>query len=122
MGLLGARELVAARYTLDLSPAVRAVLEAYADGLNYYAATHPEQIRGRFEPATGQDIVTGFVLTSPLFFGLDRELMKLFATGAAGNQRVGIERLRDRTLALRRRLHALARQLASTLVRPGGVV
>ena len=79
VGLLGARELDAARYTLDLSPAVRAVLEAYADGLNYYAATHLEQIRTRFEPATAQDIVTGFVLTSPLFFGLDRDLMKLFA-------------------------------------------
>jgi acyl-homoserine-lactone acylase len=79
VGLLGARKLVAARYMLDLSPAVRAVLEAYAEGLNYYAATHPGQIRGRFEPATGEDIVTGFVLTSPLFFGLDRELMKLFA-------------------------------------------
>jgi penicillin amidase/acyl-homoserine-lactone acylase len=79
VGLLGARELVAARYALDLSAAVRAVVEAYADGVNYYAATHPEQIRGRFEPATGQDIVVGFVATSPLFFGLDRELQKLFA-------------------------------------------
>jgi penicillin amidase/acyl-homoserine-lactone acylase len=95
VGLLGARELVAARYTLDLSPAVRAVLEAYADGVNYYAATHPEQIRGGFEPASGQDIVTGFVLISPTLFGLDRELMKLFApappaTNASGSNAFAI--------------------------------
>ena len=89
VGLLGARELVAARYTVDLSAAVRAVLEAYADGLNYYAATHPQQIHGRFEPASGQDIVVGFVVTSPLFFGLDRELAKLFAEPPAAANAAG---------------------------------
>ena len=53
-GLLGARELVAARYRLDLSAAVRAVAEAYADGLNYYAATRLREHFGRVDVPLGQ--------------------------------------------------------------------
>ncbi len=58
-----------------LSPATRAVVEAYAAGLNRYAATHPGEVRlHRLFPATGRDIVAGFALRSPFFFGLDRTL------------------------------------------------
>jgi len=83
VALLGARADVAARYETDLSPAVRAVVEAYAEGVNFYAATHPQEVDGGFAPATGQDIVTDFVATSPLFFGLDRELKNLYAEAPA---------------------------------------
>ena len=73
--LLGVRADVEAGYATKLSPQVRAVVEAYADGLNLYAARHPEErnLRGLF-PITGRDIVTGFALTSPFFFGLDHVL------------------------------------------------
>jgi len=71
MHLLGARETAETRY-LELSPEVRAVAEAYAAGLNHYAAKHPEEVRlSKLFPVTGQDIVTGFVLRAPFFFGLD---------------------------------------------------
>ncbi len=58
-----------------LSPATRALVEAYAAGLNRYAATHRGEVRlARLFPATGRDIVAGFALRSPFFFGLDRTL------------------------------------------------
>lgn len=73
--LLGVRADVERGYTRRLSPQVRAVIEAYADGLNLYAARHPgeRRLRGLF-PVTGKDIATGFALTSPFFFGLDNTL------------------------------------------------
>src|SRR5690242_417784 len=38
-------ETVNARYERDLPLAARKVAEAYADGVNYYAALHPEQVK-----------------------------------------------------------------------------
>ena len=75
--LLGANQ-TAARHYGELSPATRALVEAYAQGLNEYAAKHPgeQRIRGLF-PINGRDIVAGFMLRSPFFFGLDRPLAAL---------------------------------------------
>jgi|CXWL01.1.fsa_nt_gi acyl-homoserine-lactone acylase len=57
---------------------VRAVLEAYAAGLNHYAATHPDEVRLRgLFPVNGEDIAAGFILRSPFFFGLDETIGKL---------------------------------------------
>ncbi len=71
MHLLGARETAEKRY-MELSPEVRAVAEAYAAGVNHYASKHPEEARlSKLFPVTGQDIVTGFVLRAPFFYGLD---------------------------------------------------
>lgn len=61
-----------------IDPAVRAVLAAYADGLNHYAATHPDEaLKGLF-PVAGRDLVAAFVQKAPLFFGLDGVLSDLF--------------------------------------------
>ena len=63
-----------------LSPATRALVEAYAAGLNRYAAQHPGEVRLRsLFPVTGRDVVAGFALRSPFFFGLDAVLSKLVA-------------------------------------------
>ena len=77
--LLRIWDVVERNYATELSPEVRAICEAYADGLNHYAALHPgEALPGLF-PATGKDVVAGSVHKSPLFFGLDRVLGELFA-------------------------------------------
>ncbi|MDR6833181.1 MULTISPECIES: acylase [unclassified Sphingopyxis] len=57
---------------------VRALFTAYAAGLNHYADKHPGEVRlsGLF-PVTGEDVVAGFVLRSPFFFGLDSVLGQL---------------------------------------------
>ncbi len=76
-------ELIEVRATVDRhygkQPAdVRALLDAYAAGLNRYAETHPDEPRlpGLF-PVDGKDVAAGFVLRSPFFFGLDTVLEAL---------------------------------------------
>lgn len=57
---------------------VRRLFTAYAAGLNHYAAKHPDEVRLRgLFPVTGEDVVAGFVLRSPFFFGLDSVLGQL---------------------------------------------
>ena len=74
LALLGARETAHRDY--DKQPAdIRALLDAYASGLNAYARRHPEEVRlSKLFPANGEDIATGFVLRTPFFFGLDQTL------------------------------------------------
>ncbi len=61
-----------------IDPEVRAVLDAYADGLNHYAATHPDEALTGLFPVSGRDLVAAFVQKVPLFFGLDGVLSDLF--------------------------------------------
>jgi penicillin amidase/acyl-homoserine-lactone acylase len=78
--LLRIGDVVEAGYERDLSPDTRAVLEAYADGLSYYAALHPDElISPSAFPVTGRDMAAASVHRSPLFFGLDGTLGDLFA-------------------------------------------
>ncbi len=66
---------VAAFGYATLAPRTRALVEAYAQGLNRYAERHPSELRLRgLFPVNGRDIVAGFALRSPFFFGLDRPL------------------------------------------------
>jgi acyl-homoserine-lactone acylase len=61
--------------TYDTIPAdVRAVLEAYARGLGYYAYRHPGDVDTRLLPYTGRDIALGFAHKLPLMLGIDRVL------------------------------------------------
>lgn len=65
------------RYEQDLSPEMRDYLQAFADGLNYYAARHPEAVRWDLGPVTPHDIVAGHMLRHLLFFGFDRSVREL---------------------------------------------
>jgi len=77
VNLLGVWNAVNARYDRDLPPDVKVVLQAYADGLNYYAARNPGKVRPGLLPLTGKDIAAGFVFKTPFFYGLDSELKRL---------------------------------------------
>ncbi len=79
--LLRVWETVNAGYA-KLPADVRAVVEAYADGVNYYAALHPEQRKASILPLTGQDVVAGFVFKTPFFYGLDNTLKHVLAPTA----------------------------------------
>ncbi|WP_017670005.1 acylase [Blastomonas sp. AAP53] len=72
--LLDIRGTVDRKYE-TLPADIRALLDAYAAGLNHYADKHPDEVRlsGLF-PLNGRDIAAGFVLRSPFFFGLDSVL------------------------------------------------
>ncbi|MEQ9364772.1 MAG: penicillin acylase family protein [Leptospirales bacterium] len=76
--LFRVREEVAGKYA-SLSPDVREVLEAYADGLNYYATVHPGEVDSRFLPATGSDVAAGFVHKLPLFQAVHRPLRAILS-------------------------------------------
>jgi penicillin amidase/acyl-homoserine-lactone acylase len=81
--LLRVWEVVDAGYERDLAPDTRALLEAYADGINHYAATHPQEAIARLYPVRGRDLVAGTVHKTPLFFGLDVLLKELMAEAPA---------------------------------------
>jgi len=72
-------ETVDARYDRDLPADVRRVLEGYADGVNYYAALHPDEVKAGLLPLTGRDIAAGFVFKTPLFYGFGDTLKRLLA-------------------------------------------
>ena len=78
------REIVEAKYDTDLAPETRAICEASADGYNHYAALHRDQVIPGILPCTGKDVVMGFVVKTPFFFGMDDDLAKLMAPGAPG--------------------------------------
>jgi acyl-homoserine-lactone acylase len=75
--LLGVWDTVNAGYDRDLPPDLKAVLQAYADGINYYAALHPGAVKPGLLPVTGKDIAAGFVFKTPFFYGLDSTLKQL---------------------------------------------
>lgn len=79
MHLLGARATVERDYDTQRAD-IRALLDAYAAGLNLYARRHPGEVKlARMFPVDGRDVATGFVLRSPFFFGLDGVLGALVA-------------------------------------------
>ncbi len=75
--LLRIPDVVDAGYERDLRPETRALCEAYAEGINHYAALHPDEAMPDLYPARGRDLIAGFVHKTPLFFGLDRVLRGL---------------------------------------------
>ncbi len=77
--LIGARDTVDRDYA-KIPADVRAVLDGYAAGLNRYAEKHPSEVRlSKLFPVNGHDVVTGFVLRAPFFYGLDDTIGKLAA-------------------------------------------
>jgi acyl-homoserine-lactone acylase len=71
-------DTINARYETDLSYETRALCEAYADGVNYYAALHPDETFPGLFPINGKHIVAGFVHKMPLMVGVDNVLLGLF--------------------------------------------
>ena len=80
MHLLRVRETVAAKARTDLDAATWALLQGYAAGVNAYAADHPAELRAVVRdllPVVPEDIIAGFVLRSPFFYGFDQVLARL---------------------------------------------
>lgn len=75
---LGIWDDLDAGYESQLTAATRAYVEAFADGLNYYAALHPEDTNPALFPIDGRDIVAGYMLRHLLFYGFEGALLELF--------------------------------------------
>ncbi|MEM1052586.1 MAG: acylase [Pseudomonadota bacterium] len=58
----------------------RALLDAYASGLNFYAQQNPQEVKlGNLFPVNGEDVAAGFVLRQPFFYGLGNVIGPLVA-------------------------------------------
>ncbi|HTD73358.1 MAG TPA: acylase [Steroidobacteraceae bacterium] len=84
--LLKVRETVASQYDTALPADARAVMQAYADGVNYFAALHPEKVAQGLLPMTGRDVAAGFVFRTPFFYGLDHVIGKIMAPAPKASQ------------------------------------
>ena len=61
---IGARKIVEERYASDLTPEYKRYLNGYVQGLNAYAAAHPELVKiKKAFPVTDKDVLTAFVAT-----------------------------------------------------------
>jgi penicillin amidase/acyl-homoserine-lactone acylase len=83
-------ETVNTRYESDLPPDLRKVMEAYADGVNYYAALHPEQVKRGMLPVTGKDVAAGFAFKLPFFYGLEHTLRGLSGPVQPGKEQAAV--------------------------------
>ena len=59
-------------YESQITPAARAVMQGYADGVNLYAAQNPSKVPAGIFPLTGRDVSAGTVFRGPFFYGLDK--------------------------------------------------
>lgn len=79
VALLDVWGTIEARYQDDVPDDIKSIAQAYADGLNLYASEHPDETWAGLAPFTGEDVVAGFILKTPFFYGFDETLQALFA-------------------------------------------
>jgi acyl-homoserine-lactone acylase len=77
---LGTKELVAAKYDSAFSPKFKAILEAYCEGINAYAAKFPEEklLKKDLWPVTPHDIIGGYVMGMALMTNIQYSIIKIF--------------------------------------------
>jgi len=79
MKLFRIRRFVEEKYEKELSPEVRAIVEAYADGINHYVALHHAKMPNIELPVTGKDIVAAGAFKAPFFYDLQQTLLKVMS-------------------------------------------
>lgn len=72
--------VVERRYAADLSPAVRRILDAYADGINAYARQHPSAAAAGLLPVTGPDLAAYIAHLGLFFSGTDSTFQAVLAS------------------------------------------
>lgn len=72
--MMGVWEAVDQGYNTLISQQTRDIAQAYADGINLYAAQNPQVTSDFALPVTGKDLVAGFTFKLPLFYGFDKVL------------------------------------------------
>jgi len=67
------------QYERLISTDYKEILDAYAEGINFYAHYYPDEIDSRFLPYTGRDVVAGFIHKLALFVGVGGTLEDLLS-------------------------------------------
>lgn len=76
--LFKVQEVVSTHYDDQVTPAAKAVAQAYAAAINLYATDHPNDVLPGLLPVTERDVLAGFVWATPFFYRLDEYLEELF--------------------------------------------
>ncbi len=63
----------------QLSQNILSMAQAYADGVNMYANTHPDKVDLSIHPVTQDDVLAGSYIQHLFFAGLDRDLAQMTA-------------------------------------------
>ena len=74
---MGVWDKIDARYAQEVPDDAKHMSRAFVAGLNLYAAQNPSKVLPGILPFTEQDVTAGFMFKTPLFYGLDAELLKL---------------------------------------------
>ena len=74
---LGIRELVEERYEEDLSSEVKAVLEGFVAGLNYWMSLNLDRNIKDYYPVNKVDLVSSFSIQNLFFAGIDSAIKEL---------------------------------------------
>lgn len=88
------REFASDGYDTELSPELRAVVEAYAEAITHFAALHPDKMPHLVLPVTGHDIIAGVMLKAPFFYELHRSLIELLDEDGVDIDKGGVVALR----------------------------
>ena len=77
--LIAAKEIVDTTYEKQLSPQFRALLSVFSQGINDYAAAHPEEVLldGLF-PVSPKDQIRGYMLSLTLMTNVQFEFERIF--------------------------------------------
>lgn len=77
--IAGVEKVVKESYDTAFSEGYKKVLDAYAEGLNAYAASHgPEVLRKGLFPVNAKDIIQEYVLTNVLLTSVYLDIQKIF--------------------------------------------
>lgn len=79
VSFMGVWDAVDEKYETQVPDSVKVIAEAYADGVNLYAAQHPGEGSRFLFPVTAKDIIAGFTFKTPMFYGFDDALGKMMA-------------------------------------------
>ena len=82
VNFMGVWDAVDTGYETGVPDSVKAIAEAFADGVNLYAAQHPGTWSRFLFPVSGKDVVAGFTFKTPMFYGFDKALGEMMAPKA----------------------------------------
>ncbi len=71
---MGVWQTVEDHYDEQVPDHIKAIAQAYADGVNLYAAENSSEVSRYFLPVTPKDIIAGFTFKTPMFYGFDQVL------------------------------------------------
>jgi penicillin amidase/acyl-homoserine-lactone acylase len=77
VNFMGVWDTVNAQYDSQVPDKIKNIAQAYADGINLYAAENIDEVSTYLLPVTAKDVIAGFTFKTPMFYGFDKTLANL---------------------------------------------